>query len=482
MSVKKNFIYNGILLVSQYIFPMLVFPYITRIFGASTLGMVSFVDGICDYFILFSTLGLTLTGLRAVAKSRDDKEVLSKTFSELLALHLLSTLIFVGIYVVLTMTVPRMRVNSDLFYISISKLVFNVFLIEWFYRGIENFKFITLRSIIVKVLYVALIFLLVKTKADYYIYYILTCSVVVFNAIINFSFVRTKVFFVYKNLNIRQHLMSYFTVGLYMLVTSMYTSFNIGFLGFVSNNTSVGYYSTSSKLFSIIMGFFGALNTVLIPRLSSLTQKDNDDEMMALINKSLGFLVTFCFPIIIVCLVLAKPIIHAISGAGFDGAIICFRLIIPLIFVLGLAQIFANQILMTLKKDRELLIASVTGAVLGVTLNILLVPKFKEVGTSLVLLVSEIIVTVVLYYFTIKYSSFRFPYVSVLKNLLFSIPYFCICYASLMLFSNPFLIIASASVLSGIYFVISQLFLLKNPLLTPYYHNLTSILRKRYAT
>jgi O-antigen/teichoic acid export membrane protein len=304
----------------------------------------------------------------------------------------------------------------------------------------------------------------------------------VFNAIINFSFVRTKVFFVYKNLNIRQHLMSYFTVGLYMLVTSMYTSFNIGFLGFVSNNTSVGYYSTSSKLFSIIMGFFGALNTVLIPRLSSLTQKDNDDEMMALINKSLGFLVTFCFPIIIVCLVLAKPIIHAISGAGFDGAIICFRLIIPLIFVLGLAQIFANQILMTLKKDRELLIASVTGAVLGVTLNILLVPKFKEVGTSLVLLVSEIIVTVVLYYFTIKYSSFRFPYVSVLKNLLFSIPYFCICYASLMLFSNPFLIIASASVLSGIYFVVSQLFLLKNPLLTPYYHNLTSILRKRYAT
>jgi len=475
MSVKKNFAYNSILLVSQYIFPMLVFPYITRIFGASTLGMVSFVDGICDYFVLFSVLGLTLTGIRAIAKAKGDKNELSKLFSELLTLHLLSTLIFLIIYVGLILTVPKMRISSPLFFISISKLFFNVFLVEWFYRGIENFKFITARTIAIKTVYVALVFLLVKTKADYLIYYALTCGIVVINAIVNFSYLRGKINFKFRNLNIKQHLTPFFTVGLYILVTSMYTSLNIGFLGFVTNNTSVGYYSASSKIFMILLGFFSALNTVLIPRLSSIIVDNDQDSFLKLIYKSFDVVVAFAFPIIFCGFILAKPIIYTIAGKGYDGAIICFKLIIPLIFILGLAQIFANQILMTLKKDRELLIASIVGAVTGITLNIILVPLYKEVGTSIVLIVSETTVTVLLYRFVTKFTSFRLPVKKVLVNLAMSIPYIIISVAAMALFSKPIIVLMIAGSVSGLYFVVSQLFVLKNEFLLTYYYKLPMV-------
>jgi O-antigen/teichoic acid export membrane protein len=472
MSVKKNFVYNSILLVSQYIFPMLLFPYVTRVFGAGTLGLVSFVDGIADYFILFSTLGLTLTGIRAVAKNRDDKAALSKTFSELLTIHLISTLLFITVYVILIFSVDKLHNNMNLFFISISKLLFNVFLVEWFYKGIENFKFITVRTVFIKVVYILMVFLLVKTKQDYPIYYILTCSVVIINAIVNFSFTRGKIWITFRNLDLKQHLKPFFTVGLYLIVTSMYTSFNIGFLGFVSSTTSVGYYSTASKLFSIILGFFSALNMVLMPRLSSLMVKDDQQEFMKLINKSFNFVAIFCFPIIMCGSALAAPIIHIAAGQGFNGAIICFKLILPLIFVLGVAQILANQILMTIKKDNELLIASVIGGVIGLVLNILLVPRFHEVGTSYVLLVSEIAVTIALYYFTVKLSAFRIPYKFLLMNLVCSIPYLVICYLFSIAFNNPFWVLAASGFVSLLYFTISQLFIIKSDFVLDFFNSL----------
>ncbi|PTQ99329.1 O-antigen/teichoic acid export membrane protein [Mucilaginibacter yixingensis] len=475
MSVKKNFLFNSVLLVSQYIFPMLVFPYITRIFGASTLGLVSFVDGICDYFVLFSALGLTITGIRAIARANGNKEELSKTFSELFSIHLITTTLFLIFYTILIFTVPKMRISNELFLISIAKLFFNVFLVEWFYRGIENFKFITVRTILIKAIYVVLVFVFVKTKNDFTIYYILTCSVIVLNSIVNFLNTKGKVSIHFRNLNLKQHLPSFFNIGIYILVTSMYTTLNIGFLGFASNNTSVGYYSTSSKIFMIVLGFFSALNTVLIPRLSSLIVGDDQRTFLDLIHKSLNVVITFSFPIVFCGFMLAKSIIYIISGPGYDGAVLCFKLIIPLIFILGLAQIFANQILMTIKKDKELLKASIVGAICGITLNFILVPHYKEVGTSIVLLISEITVTAILYSYVIKFTEFRLPVKKILVNIVLSIPYIIISFITMAIFSKPIVVLAIAGSVSGLYFILSQLFILKNQLLLPYYNKLLAI-------
>ncbi|TFF38787.1 flippase [Mucilaginibacter psychrotolerans] len=465
MNIKKNFLYNSILLVSQYIFPMLVFPYTSRVLGVDKIGLVNFADGIVNNFILFSTMGLTITGIREVARYKNDRLQINRVFSELLVIHLIMTAIVSVIYVIAIYNYAKFSDHKALYLIGLSKLICNVFLIEWFFRGIENFKFITLRTVIIKTVYVALVFLTVKQKDDYNIFFILTCGMTVINGLVNCWYARNYVSVAFKNLDLNRHFKFFFTMGLYLILTNMYTTFNVAYLGFVANDTSVGLYSTSLKIFTIILGLFTALNTVLVPRLSSLIAEDRHEEFISLINKSTILISAICFPIIMLSEVLAPQIIHIIAGEGYDGAIICFRIIIPQIFLVGISQILSNQILMSLKLDNKLAITSFYGAVVGVLLTIIYVPRYREVGTSIVVLISELVVTFVLYYFCTVTARVKLPLLNILKNLVLSVPYLLIAYLCAISISNGLVTLLLAGTISLIYFALSQIYLMKNEIL-----------------
>lgn len=465
MSVKKNFIFNGILLVSQYIIPLIVFPYVSRVFGVERIGLVNFVDSIVNYFILFSTLGLTLTGIRETAKFKNDPQKLTKVFSELVSLHIIATFFVLIAYIVCIFSFDKLRENYLLYMIGASKLLFNVFLIEWFFRGIENFKFITIRSILIKVVYVFLLFALVKEKEDYHIYFFLTCGVTVINALVNCWYAKRHVSFTVRKLNIRRHFNSFLTIGGYLILNSMYTTFNVAYLGFVSGDTSVGNYTTSLKLYTIILGVFSALNIALVPRLNSLISENRSAAFNELIEKSIVFVCTLCFPVIMFGVVLAPEIIFILSGPGFEGAVFCFRIIIPLIFVVGMAQILSNQILMSLKRDKDLVITSAFGAFIGITLNIMLVSRYAEIGTSLVVLISEVSVTFFLMYFCNKHINLKFPLKNILLNLCYSAPYVVICFLARTYIQGSVTIIVFSLVISAVYFYVSQVWLIKNELI-----------------
>lgn len=482
MSVKKNFVFNIILLLSQYIIPLIVFPYISRVFGVEKIGLVNFADSIVNYFILFSTMGMTLIGIRETAKNLNKPSELNKVFSELLLLHIIVTFAVLIFYIGSIFYFEKFNNHIVLYLIGASKLVFNVFLIEWFFRGIENFKFITIRSVFIKVIYVISLFILVKTKDDYGVYFLLTCGTVVLNGLVNSWYSRKYVSLVFNKLNLKRHLKSFFTIGVYMILTSMYTTFNVIYLGMVSNDISVGYYTTSLKLYAIILGLFSALNMVLIPRLSSLIADDNQLAFNELVNKSISFVCVFCFPVIMCGVVLAPQIIFILAGSGYEGAILCFRIIIPLIFIVGIAQILSNQILMSFKRDKDLAITSFIGAVIGISLNIILVPLYNEIGTSFVVLISELCVTAILYFYCIKYTKFVLPFKMILFNLVVSIPYLVISYLSIILFINKnLLILVSASFLGFIYFILSQFFIIKNQLVIDQCNKLIFILIKKFV-
>ena len=318
-----------------------------------------------------------------------------------------------------------------------------------------------------------MLFLCVKNPDDYLIYFALTCAITVVNGIVNCYYAKEFVSLDLKNLQLKKHLKAISTIGLYMILSSMYTTFNVAYLGIVTNNQSVGYYTTSLKLYSIILGVFTALNAVLVPRLSSLIANDNSHAFSELINKSILFVATFCFPVIMCGMVLAPQIINILTGGGYDGAIICFRIIMPLIFIVGLAQILSNQILMSLKKDRELAITSFVGAAIGISLNIWLVPLYREVGTSCVVLISEICVTSLLYFFCVKHAKVTLPIKSMLQNFIMSIPYLLICYVFTAVLSNNILILMLSGLSALVYFVLSQCFIIKNTLILDQLNNVT---------
>ena len=118
-NLKVNFIMNAFLTMSSFIFPLITFPYISRILGPSGTGLVSFATSIVTYFALFAQLGIPTYGIRAVARVRDDKVLLSKTVQEIFIINILmSACVYIFFFIALEL-VPQMYANRNLFLIII---------------------------------------------------------------------------------------------------------------------------------------------------------------------------------------------------------------------------------------------------------------------------------------------------------------------------------------------------------------------------
>lgn len=233
------------------------------------------------------------------------------------------------------------------------KLIMNYMLIEWLYKGLEEFRFITIRTIIVKVLYIIGVFLLVRQASDYHIYYLLTVMMIVVNAFVNIIYSRHYVTLLFRNIGVTLYIKSFFILGIYALLTSMYLSFNVMYLGFVSGETEVGYYSTASKLYRILIAMFTAFTGVMLPRMSSLLSEGKVDEFKKFLRKSTNILFAFSIPLVIFTIVFAPAIINIIAGKGYEGAILPMRIMMPLMLIIGYEQILIIQALMPLKKIEQ---------------------------------------------------------------------------------------------------------------------------------
>ena len=456
-SIKKNFAYKSVLTLSTYLINFITFPYVARVLGVERIGLVNFVDNTVNYFLLFATMGVGLLGVREIAAVKEDKKRRDQVYSSMLALNLLFTLVSLGIYLLCISTIPKLCQYDELFYIGTAKILFTVFLVEWFFTGVENFRYITLRSIHIKVLYIISVFLFVRDTSDYRLYFILTVGVVVLNALINQLYIRKFVRVRWNNIQLFKYLKQNVTLGIYTLMTSMYLTFNVMYLGLVSNNTEVGYYTTAFKLYSVILGFFTAFTNVMLPRMSSLLANGEKDRFQELVNRSFSVMATCCIPLILCSMIMAPQIVYILSGPGYEGAILPMRIIMPAAFAVGVAQVLAIQVLMPMKKDKVLLIASIIGAVVSLLINLLVVPSVKSVGSAVVLLCSEMGVTGMYVWYVLSQELILIPIKAIGKNVLFSLPSVVICLGCGRWIDNELLGVGCAVVLAGILWMLLQI-------------------------
>ena len=460
-TLKKNILYSSILTTANYIFPLLTYPYVSRVLGVDKIGACNFVDGIINYFILFSMLGINIIGIREIAKNKNNKKDLNRTFNSLFLLNTISTTIMLIILIVAINVVPKLYENRELMYIGALKLIFNYLLVEWLYKGLEDFKFITNRTIIVKCLYVIAVFLFIHDVRDYKLYYLILSLMIVINAIINILYSRKFVNYSLHDICIKPFIRSFLILGFYMLLTSMYTSFNVAYLGFSAGVTEVGYYTTATKLYSIILSLFTAFTGVMLPRMSVLIAEHKIDEFRILLGKSVNLLFGFSIPVIILTIIFASPIILLLSGKGYDGAIVPMQIVMPLVLIIGYEQILVIQTLMPLKKDKAIFINSIVGACVGILFNILLVSSFKSIGSACVWLLSELAVLIMSQYFVKKYTGIKFPISYLLKNIIYNIPLAFLLYV-LHIMYNSAISIALGMLLLVLYSFVLQYFFLKN--------------------
>lgn len=449
-SIKKNFIYKSLLTVSIYCVGFIIFPYISRVLGVEKVGLVDFVDNTINYFLLFATLGINILGVREIAGCKDDPKELSKVFSNILILNLIFTFLVLIIYICAVLFIPQLYRYHQLFYIGIAKILFSLFLIEWFFAGIENFRYITIRSVIIKIIYAVAIFLFIKKSEDYILYFIFTTLIVVLNGIINVIYARKFVSFTWSS-EIFSYFKSNILVGSHALMYSMYTILNVMFLGFISTTTQVGYYTTAFRLYVIIMGFFGAFTNVMLPRMSALLAKGEKENFQTMVNKSFSLLFIFCIPLAILCTMLAPQIIYILAGKGYEGAILPMRIIMPLIVIEGITQIFVYQVLLPLKQDRFLFIVSVLGGLLGLVLNIIIVPKMSSIGSAIVLLIAESCITLLYSIIIHKKGILKFPWKSLIQYIIYALPCILICLVCNIWIQGIFFSLISACIVSVLY-------------------------------
>ena len=462
MSLKSNFIYSSILTVSKYLFPLIVYPYVSRTLGLSNIGIVNFVDNLINYFVLIAMMGITTVGIREIAAARDEKKRLSKTFISLLTLMAITTVIAIAVLWLAMYTVPRLIPYRDLLYVGLIKLVFNLFIMEWFFMGIEDFRYITNRSIFVKCLYVIAIFLFVRTASDYKIYYMISAATIIVNALFNLVYIRKFISWSFRIIDIRPFYRAFLIMGVYVLLTNVYTMLNPVWLGFVTDTDEVGYFTTATKLHNIIMAFLLSFANILFPRVSNLLAEGKEKEFWEKINTAFDAIFLFAFPTMSFMLIAGPDLLHLVVGNGFEGSYLPLRIITPLVLIIGIEQILVIQILMAAHCDNTVLKNSFVGAFVALLFNMLITATMGANGSAIVWVIAECVIMGLSMIAIYKKFDYILPYKRIIA--------YCLSYLPLMVLSillycnldNTYAIIISLGILTVLYTAVNEVFVLKN--------------------
>lgn len=400
-SIKFNFIMNAILTVSGVLFPLITFPYISRVLEADGVGKITFLTSIVSYFVLFSQLGIPTYGIRACARVRDDREKLTKTVQELFFINSIMTVLsYIALFLIYN-SVERLREDSLLFLILSTAILLNQFGMEWLYKSLEKYTYITTLSITFRALAIILMFIFVREKSDYVIYGAITVFAASMSNILNFINIRKYVDFykIKSAYSIRKHIRPIMVFFALSCATTIYTNLDMVMLGFVHDDTAVGYYNAAVRLKVILMSVVTSLGVVLLPRLSYYIQNGDRDKFLEISIKAFHFILLISLPLSVYFILQSENIINFLAGSGYNESVLPMQIILPTVILIGITNLFGIQILVPLGKEKLVLYSVFVGVVINLILNIFLIPKYSYVGTAISNLIAEIGVLVVQIYF-----------------------------------------------------------------------------------
>lgn len=429
MNLKKNIVYSIILTLSTYLVPLVVFPYISRVLGPQGIGRIDSVDAIINYLVQLSMMGLSTLGIREVARHRNDPEQLRQAFRDLFTLNVITTVSLVTVMAVVFAFVPYFAEQRRLYMIGLSKLFFNMFWIEWFFKGLENFRYITLRSVVMRLLFIAAVFIFVRDAGDYVTYYVLWVGLVVGNALCNWCYRRRFTSYTLRGFSIRRYLSPFVLLGLFSICAAVYTQLPTAWLSARCGVEQVAFYTTSTRIHAILLALFTSLTGVMIPRMSSLLAEGHMDDAHTLAEKTFTLLFMFSFPVIIYLEFFAPDIIAIFAGPGFEGAIWPMRIVVMQIIVIGSEQILILQLLIPSGHDRTPLFCALAGAGVSVAANLLLVPHLQAVGSAVSWVLAECTVMACALFWVNRYLQIHYPWRQLLRQALHSLPYLAMALA-----------------------------------------------------
>lgn len=461
-SLKKNAWLNMTKAIMSLIFPLITFPYSSRVLGPIYIGKVNFAHSIVSYFSLIAALGINVYAIREAAKLRDNKIKLSIFIKEIFTINLISTLIAYILFGIAIFLIPTLSEYKKLLCICSASMIFTTIGMDYLYTALEDFEYITIRSIIFQFISIALLFIFVHKSEDYFKYAAISVVASVGSNLLNFFHARHFIDFkVKQKLNFRKHLKPIFILFAMNAAINIYTVLDNTMLGFIKGDEAVGIYTAATKINRIITVMITSISSILLPRLSYYAKNNNKIEFLRISNKALNFIILLSVPCAFGLFVLSEPIILLFSGKEYFSAIQVMKIMNPVIIFISLSNLTGNQILMSVGKEKKVLISVIVGAITNFTINSIFIPNYGALGAAIGTLFAEFLVTLTQFIETRKYFIFKDFIGNTLKVVLSSLIMAILVYKISTFFAN-IIIKTIIGIVVGIFTYILLLFILRN--------------------
>lgn len=389
--MKKNVIYNVMYQILILALPLITVPYVSRVLGADGIGTYSYTYSIAYYFMLLAMLGLNNYGNRAIAKTRDDNENLSKEFCSIYAFQIITSVLSLVLYLIYVNLFDNQYKNIAL--IQTMYVASTIFDINWFYFGIEKFKLTVTRNTIIKIISLILIFLLVKGPNDLWKYVAILAGSTLFSNIVLFSFLKKYV--TIQKVSIREiarHIKPCLVLFIPVIAVSIYRMMDKIMIGKLSNISEVGYYENAEKITQVPVAVIAALGTVMLPRASNMISNNQEKQVINLIEKTIKFVMFLAFAMTFGVISIGKDFSVLFFGEGFEKSGLLIQLLSITIVFLAWGNVIRTQYLIPKEMDKEYIISSIIAAGVNFVFNTILINRFGAIGACVGTIIAEFIV------------------------------------------------------------------------------------------
>ncbi|WP_309215827.1 flippase [Lacticaseibacillus rhamnosus] len=391
MTVLKNFLWNISYQVLLLILPIITIPYVSRVLGPAGIGINSYTNSIVQYFILFGNLGITLYGNREVAYRRDKKEQLSQIFWELSILRFLLTFISASFFMIMIYFSGQYK---PFYIIQSILLVASALDIAWFFQGLELFRVTVVRSTLVKIVSLILIFIFVRQKNDLGTYiFILAFSQLLGNLTLWPYLKKYVVFPDFKRLNLGRHVKPTVTLFVPQVATQVYLQLNKTMLGAIVGVTAAGFYDNSDKIVKIILALVTASGTVLLPHVAHDYSQGNLKKISNSVYSSIHVIMVLAMPLAAGLIAIAPLFTQIFFGPGFLPVATLMRIEAPVMIMVGIGTAIGVQFLLPTNQVKIYSTSYVLGAILNILLNIPLIWFLGSTGAMIATVLSETFVS-----------------------------------------------------------------------------------------
>lgn len=461
-SIKKNTFYNVLKTFSTIVFPLITFPYVSRVLHAENVGKINFGSSIVSYFSLLATLGINVYAIRECSKVKDDKFSLSKIASQLFSINLVTTFVSYAILIFCLVFVPSLSEYRFLIAIQSLSIVFTVLGADWINTAMEDFKFMTIRTFVFQIISLTMLFLFVRSAEHYLLYAIIgvisSSGANIVNIFYRRRYCRIRPIF---RMDWKTHFPKILLLFGMLVAQIILNNLDITMLGLIKGDRDVGLYSTALKITSIITQVIASITWVVMPQLTYNYAHKNFDAINKILHSTLEFTVVLGLPCLVGLLFLAPEIIEIVGGKEYLGTVRCCRLLAINMGLCYISNIYGNIILLPSNKEKYFFIACVVASIANSISNYFIIPKFGIEGAALTTIISQIIIVIITMVAADK--NFKFGKVSdMLKAPLLGVVFLVlVCYVCKLFISNYIIrFVISFSVSAFVYFFI--LIILKN--------------------